>query len=346
MRDYHTYVPVIRWKKAEQLALRGLHSDVKNQIVPIFEIVPKDFEKKKRGLAKDMAERWGWGRRCYVDFQLLTDEQVAGAAAAFCDSARSYGLDFGFVTGIGRSLTFQNTLRSSVSRWNVPLCLRVDSYELRQARIQTAIQELIFSYGVGFGEADLVVDFGLIAEPLPNIDSALSIISSLDAWRSVTVLLGAFPKDLSHLEKNQQHEIMRIDWLAWTDYVANTHRRIASFGDYTIQHPYFEEQEGKGRNFSASIRYAAENTWVIMRGEGVRNETSSGYQQYPANAMLLCERSEFRGEAFSTGDAYIKMMSTEMIKTGGPVEWLSAGINHHLTLTSRQLAEIFAPAVV
>ena len=141
------------------------------------------------------------------------------------------------------------------------------------------------------------------------------------------------------MEKNSQHDLPRYDWLAWEECAAKGEGRIPTFGDYTIQHPRFEENEGKHRNFSASIRYASERTWVVMRGEGVHNENGPGYNQYPGQALLLSERSEFRGESFSFGDWYIKQMSREMKKTGGPQQWLAAGINHHMTLTVWQLAQ-------
>jgi len=82
-----------------------------------------------------------------------------------------------------------------------------------------------------------------------------------------------------------------------------------------------------------------------MRGEGIRND-GPGLSQFPANATLLCERPEFQGEDFSRGDRYIKEMALELEKngsgrTGNLRTWLQATINHHLTLTVRQIANLF-----
>lgn len=142
----------------------------------------------------------------------------------------------------------------------------------------------------------------------------------------------------------------RLDWRAWRDQVTVQPPlpRLPAFGDYTVQHPVFREP-GFGLNFSASIRYTAEDDFVVMRGEGVRNDDGPGYSQWPANAMMLCERPEFRGESFSAGDRYIKEMSAEVEKngsgrTGGPGTWLQAAFNHHLTLTVRQISSLFGPS--
>ncbi len=123
---------------------------------------------------------------------------------------------------------------------------------------------------------------------------------------------------------------------------------MPAYGDYTVQHPVFRGP-GFGLNFSASIRYTAEDDFVIMRGEGVRNDDGPGYAQWPANAMMLCERREFQGEDFSAGDRYIKEMSKEVEKngsgrTGGPGTWLQAAFNRHLTLTVRQISSLFGPS--
>lgn len=38
-----TYVPAVRWKGAERLALRSLPLSTRRRIVPLIELVPKDF---------------------------------------------------------------------------------------------------------------------------------------------------------------------------------------------------------------------------------------------------------------------------------------------------------------
>jgi hypothetical protein len=120
--------------------------------------------------------------------------------------------------------------------------------------------------------------------------------------------------------------------------------RIPSFGDYTIQHGVFEEHEGKHFNFSASLRYTADEYWVVMRGEGVKNEDGAGFQQFPAQAQLLTERSEFRGPQFSSGDMYIHTMAQQFTKSGQLKDWLVATFNHHITFVILQLDGFFAGA--
>lgn len=77
-----------------------------------------------------------------------------------------------------------------------------------------------------------------------------------------------------------------------------------------------------------------------MRGEGVYHKGSPGLQQWPANAHILCAQKEFCGPTFSYGDGYIHRMGSQFSDTGSPETWLRAGVNHHLTFVTRQVATL------
>jgi hypothetical protein len=77
-----------------------------------------------------------------------------------------------------------------------------------------------------------------------------------------------------------------------------------------------------------------------MKGEPLRNEDGPKFAQYPASATLLRESEEFYGPEFSYGDMYISRISIDGALTGSPTTWLQAGINHHLTVVSRQIASL------
>lgn len=79
-----------------------------------------------------------------------------------------------------------------------------------------------------------------------------------------------------------------------------------------------------------------------MRGEGILNDDGPGAAQWPANAMLLCERPEFCGADFSAGDSYIASRAQMGASTGNPSTWLAASVNHHMTFVVRQMANLAA----
>ncbi len=127
----------------------------------------------------------------------------------------------------------------------------------------------------------------------------------------------------------------------WHDQVLALPRetRRPTFGDYTIQHPIYKEPL-ENCNPSASIRYTYSEHWVIMRGQGLCQKGSPGNAQYLAEAQLLCDMDEFCGKDFSGGDQYIEETSQQPKSPGTPYTWLRAGINHHITYTTRQVLQV------
>ena len=70
MFDYTNYVPILRWKRGEQIALRKLFYADKAKMTPLIELIPKDFSPKKpedivdvnqvlHEKAKEISENWG-----------------------------------------------------------------------------------------------------------------------------------------------------------------------------------------------------------------------------------------------------------------------------------------------
>jgi hypothetical protein len=237
---------------------------------------------------------------------------------------------------------YQAATKAALAKANRELCFRINAYELRQSGFEKALHHLLALFQKNPANVHLVIDFQAISDPLPNIAGWNNLVPDLNKWRSFTVLSGAFPKDLSHLEKHHQYKLPRNDWLIWKNFAISAKDRIPSFGDYTIQHGLFEEREGKHFNFSASLRYTASEYWIIMRGEGVLNENGSGFAQFPAQAELLRGQSDFRGPQFSYGDLFIDTMAKQSTKCGSAKDWLSATFNHHLTFVVRQIEGFFA----
>jgi hypothetical protein len=350
--DYATYVPVVRWKGAERTGLLGLSRDVRRRIVPLIELVPNDFLPLAEAgaiqkFAKQIAETWGWGPSAPVllDTHLLGGGLATSAIGQVIDACVAYGVKGAIVTGISRNAAEYEAVREACARSGFDICVRVSAFEFRQSGFASTLEDTIDRLHCSPSQASLIVDFQAIPPNGINLRPWLDMTPRLTEWHSLIFLSGAFPKDLAALEPNEQHVLPRGDWEGWLDLVAMTPIRIPAFGDYTIQYGLFEEREGKHFNFSASIRYTTPDGWIVMRGEGVLNEDGPGYAQWPANALLLCERTEFEGAEYSWGDKYIADMGRQIVKTGSAKEWLAAGINHHVTLVAKQLLDVRVRAV-
>lgn len=350
--DHATYVPVLRWKGAERMALLELSRNVRRQVVPLIELVPKDFlplaeAGATQKIAKQIAETWGWGPRAPVllDTHLLGGELATLAIGPIVDASFTYGIKGAIVTGVSRTAAHQTAVREACARSAFEICVRVSSFEFRQSGFASTLEDTIDRLRCIPSQVHLIVDFQAISPNGINLRKWLDMTPRLRDWRSLTFISGAFPKDLTSLEKNDQHLLPRGDWEGWLDLVETAPSRIPTFGDYTIQHGVFEDREGGHFNFSASIRYTTPNGWIVMRGEGVLNENGPGYGQWPANAQLLCDLPQFEGAEYSWGDKYIADMGAQIVKTGSAKEWLAAGINHHVTFVAKHLSTVRPGAV-
>jgi hypothetical protein len=355
MFDYAQYVPILRWKQAEWLALRHLQEKDSIRMTPLVEPVPAKFVKSRPGktysvdkelgkIAEGILQNWGQDP-LFMDLWLLPSkirtESRLHPFELLGEEARLRQLSIIPTTGLNRNAAYQSAVAALVAADRRGACIRLLRDDIQRSTLPNELEHLLSFLELQPAQVDLLVDYQFI-------DCACAIASKLGRrlpyltrWRTFTVASGAFPKNLTAFTVGQ-HEHPRLDWQVWHDLVRDeaTLSRRPSYSDYTIQHPIFSEPPPVP-NFSASIRYAHYNYWVIMRGEGVFHDGSPGFAQWPANALLLCERDEFCGDDFSYGDKYIKEMSLQLKNTGNARTWLQAGLNHHLTFVVRQIASLF-----
>jgi hypothetical protein len=226
---------------------------------------------------------------------------------------------------------------------NRGLCIRIDKSHLNEDHVADHIRNFIKDNGLNIQNTDILVDLQIIEKGTTagSVAQKLARLPDIDKWRSFIVSGGAFPKDLADLPKHGHYELERWDWSLWKSIInSKVLKRQPIFSDYTIQHP-IHYGSVPGANTSASIRYTNDEKWEIMRGEGLRNPKGAGNKQYPAHAQLMVKASFFKGADYSFGDAYIvERASSHNKKNGNPTTWITAGINHHLTLVTRQIASL------
>jgi hypothetical protein len=358
------YYPIVRWKQAEKDALRLLTDTDRQHICPVIEFVMpapkrdrKNYKiimedsrsllvKKAPLLGPDISKHWGRGK-ALVDVHLLESDLRAPTLEEVLAYSAQHALDIVPVIYIFPRLSTEpdHMLRNISVRYaktsEKGLCIRIQREHFSEETFAETVQSFLRDAGLSPSGVDLLVDLGIVTEDENEgaILAQLSAIPLMQSWRSFTVCGGAFPRDLSELEKHSHEQIARSDMALWRDLVSSKGlERKPFFSDYTVQHPIVFEAV-PGLNISASIRYTNDGHWEVLRGEGLRNEKGAGYLQYPAQAKLLMEQGFYRGPDFSYGDGYISDVATGKITTpGSPTTWLRAGINHHLTLTARQLS--------
>lgn len=365
------YVPILRWKQAERLALHKLQDADRARITPLIELTPTIFKAKKRdGIqgetpdpvkvldeqAKHLLAACGYSHffldLCHISAKTVGKVRNSHPLDYLANRSRTCKLKLIPVTGLSRGKEYQAAVAKIVAEDGRGLCLRLTHDQILQEDSCRAIQDLLDSLSVNPDSVHLLVDF-LASEP-SQLDprSLLLHIPNLNRWQTLSIAMGAFPPNLQQFVPGH-HRIPRTDYLKWIDVVSQTAARKPAFADYTIQYGLYKEPP-EGCNPSVSIRYTLDREWLIMRGEAVqgseesrkkksRDEVRPGREQWNFNAQLLCENGElFYGEDFSWGDEFIHERSITKDKHGTYEIWLRAGINHHMTVVSRQIANLSA----
>jgi len=358
--DSKHYVPILRWKKAEQTALAQLYERDSTCLTPLIELVPENFvHKDSKGritklsvnevinkVGRQLYQYWG-ERPFFIDLCLLPSDILNQGSNHFLAILGQYAsilkLSLIPVTGIARDDAYQSAVHTVLSTHNHGACLRLSLEDIKRPTLANDINTLLSHLQLSPELVDLIVDFQIIDWSAPTFKTLCKLIPRINGWRNFIIASGAFPEDLSGLKKNDIHRIERIDWKSWSDQAMEVPSvlRIPNYSDYTIQHALYLKRKGQAR-YSASILYTAEDYWLIMRGEDVFREDGPGFGQWPAQAILLCGLPEYCTETFSQGDKYIKQMSLQRKQTGNIITWLEAGFNHHMTFVVRQLASISA----
>lgn len=340
------------------LALRNLRDEDKSRITPMIEITPKSFLPAKRGTwkdvqpepgkvlthhAKEILRNWGYApfflELHHIDETVGLIDGRVHSLSYLSELGRGYQLKIVPVTGLERSGKYQAAVASAVKEDNRGVCLRLTPSDILGLNFSAQLRKMLGTLSTKVEDVDLLVDYGVYDPEAASIVDLFAKLPHLTRWRSVIVSRGAFPKDLQGFNPGT-HIIRRGDWLSWKQEISKKPiARQPSFSDYTIQYGQYREPVDNA-NPSASIRYTLDEEWLILRGEGIFNEDGPGRAQWNANAMLLLDRSDFYGETFSDGDSYIARMSRSASEHGSPMTWIRAGLNHHLTVVSRQIGAL------
>ena len=359
------YVPVLRGKAAEFDALDNLPETLKDRMTPLIEIPSKKFNPDdpqtpgrvdlefRKCIARIASSRGE--RQVFLDLQHL-DPLVRGLNNLHPVEVmwREAELVCLFpptptpVVALDSPLDYRVAVRDVLANADasfVGLCLRLKNQHLLYPNSQGAVDDFLEFFSLEPESVDLVFDFEMVGKSGFNLGALCAALPYLQRWRTFTTIGGAFPVDLREFDVGE-HNHPRWEWRRYFQQVAqgSSLARRPAFGDYTIQHPIYIEPVDGARP-SASVRYTCEQDTLIMRGESLAKDGGAGHKQYPAHAVMLCSRNEFYGQHYSYGDKYIfeiaekfeELMQREKGGTGGPQEWIAAGINHHLTVVTHQV---------
>ncbi len=355
MFNHKHYVPILKWKRAEQGALKALAEEHKQHMTPLIQFVMpkqggdedldgiiKKFEEQLPIIPKKVLEAWG-NDPIFVDCSLLfTTSLKAKSLNAILRGGRKLGAAFIPVLHLNDDAQIKKAALTAASE-SGGVCLRLICPDFTNPQeLDQKIAGFLSAVGLTEKDIDLLVDIKETDENSGKYARYIDLsqnIPNLQQWRTFVFAAGAFPQDLTECKFDEENLIPRADWNNWVLH-KNLKRRPA-FADYTIQHPIYKEAT-QFFHPTSSIKYTLDDEWLIMKGKKQK------FELYLASAAELVKDPRYYGEDFSDGDKFIKekadhfkaYIKNPAIKgTGSTETWLRAGINHHLVLVADQIVK-------
>ncbi len=355
------YVPFLKAREGELVALGKVDIVDRDRLTPLLEVGPAEVDPKTgaavktidevlKGLVPRIAKHWGKIDECFLD---LPNFQPSGrlengdhpVTAIFAET-RGVELIAIPVTGLSRGSAYQHAVTDVVaaSRHGVAIRLRRDEMTVLDS-LSARLWSLCSELGVEPADADLILDFGEVKagtekEVRLEAEAVLRGLPAIDAWRSLTLGIGAFPAQPSaFIKAGDSGPLPRRDWALWRELIAlrdPSLPRKPSFGDYGITHPDWLQYDPLKMTRTASIRYTIDRDWLVLRGRSL--EKPGAFTQFHSLSRDLKDRKEFAGTDHCWGDQEIQDCSSRRERPGSLTTWRAIGTRHHLCVVDRALA--------
>ena len=356
------YVPALRWRQSEYQALLRLRKTVKDQIVPLITIpdVEFDFElwRDKKTVHEHVLPFVGryhdkWSQR---PAWITLDEAIAKGRM----DDRSHVLDYVF-NGLRQcNAKAVPALPLDADPETIAAAARVVARDGQGSAIIVRLEDLMVDGSkakvvtlakdlqIKLTEIDLIID--LKAPNFEPYDAFATLLTAvmprlgdLTVFRNFVLVSTAIPETFAGISAGTD-EIPRHDWLFYQTLLMNLSdgMRRPAYGDYTIVHPNFEAKDMRLVKPAGKIIYTTERTWATRKGGSFRDDQNQMYTH--CQEIVRDPRFNFRGEGFSSGDAYISDCAAERKKPSTLGRWKEVAINHHITLVVEELANLAVAA--
>jgi hypothetical protein len=352
--DHRHYVPILKGKKGEFDALAWLDDATKDALTPLIEVftVPWDWsedapaktiEAHLDSAAKGIIGGWGANRTILVDSLWLDPDEQAGGKhhlEYLFDELRGHAGAVP-VGGLARGNAHTAAIAAIVGQDHRGACCRLDGDDVSDSSSLTGrIDAWLSAVGLSPGEVDLVIDLGEVTATNRGAfeiaaGALLPTLPHLVDWRSLTLASGAFPRDLSSVPAESEELFDRHDWRLWRAVDGSSVPRKPTFADFAINHPGLSDPDPRTMRPSASIRYATDTQWLLVKRRWVRH----GYDQYRDASAIVVGHAEYSGATHCRGDVFIDACAAGG-PTGNLTTWRAVGTCHHLRKTVETLASL------
>lgn len=179
------YVPILKSKDGELVALRQLDTNSISEVAPLIELQERSRDSLLNRTLNSIKNSWPIEQSFYLDIDkdyLLSN----GNSTNVYRSAINYLLENNLkvipVTGLSRSTDFNLMIRDILSCSNNGICIRMQDSDWQNiSTISSTIEELSRSFSLENHDIDLILDYGSFLPDQAGIisTSAIATINSI-----------------------------------------------------------------------------------------------------------------------------------------------------------------------
>ncbi len=357
--DY--YVPALKFRQGEYIALERLHDKHKDRIVPLLIIPPIEFdfeewadkttidehlEKSPRRLEM----KWK-GRRALIKLdETLHHKTLANGKFAvehLFDKFLSFEVDVIPAFNLTDDPHYISRIIPICQRDKKGFALVLRIEDLMQPNLEQNILGVNDNFNTVLDQIDLLIDIASTSFADPHafakaLSMKLNSLSFLEKFRSFIIIGNSFPESFKTIQK-PGIDIPRNEWIFYQSLTSNLSKdkRRPTFGDYCFETPKFQKEKFDFRVMKPAGRliYTLADKWIVRKGKAfIGNE-----DQQIEHCNHILSSGHYMGVKFSYGDKYIQDCAVGKVGTGNVGVWKKVGFNHHMTFVVEELASFHAP---
>lgn len=352
------YVPIVKSKQSEMLALQHLEPSIKQLILPLVDLAAPSKEKDKSNAIKYVEKNiQGLSRYLNGFSSVMLDSSEMdtgikiGKGQHPMDKAASLLQEAGItvvpVVGLSRDKSHLDAAKSIAKRSEYKVVsVRLDDYDLETpSESATKLIELMREKFSGF-QIYLLYDFrDVFAKDSAALASrAVAVTTKLKGVQPVATIVagcGIPERIVQAVPSRSAGYVTRVEIEIWSKYQKATKSgQIILLGDYTTVTPDHNELDWRliSKTMGPKIIYALKDQWFVIRG-GAFARHPLGWDQYFELAKSVTKLPEYPGEEYCYGDGYIGERSRKHGTCGNGGTWITASVNRHITLTVHTLEQ-------
>ena len=351
------YVPILKWKRGEQIAIRLLDTNSKHKLLPLIEIPPVkyswSYKKTKRtlepyinGVVNSIYTSFG-SIRVFLDLVNIYQEGLLSNGEHPIENIVNQGSKYELtIVPVVKENSdkdyvkaIQNLLKNKVIN---EICIRIEKCDFKV--VNNTINNILKLYSISSAQCHIVID--LKEKTIDDcstyevlMPALINNLVDLYNWETITLTVTSFPMTLEKVSRNSYKLLPRIEFNLWKNIYNNPQlQRKIQFGDYCISNPQYIDIDPKKIKINANIRYTISDYYLVCKGIDIK---MYGLGQMFDLCSWLINSGYYLGQSYCWGDRYIYDVVNNNKSTGSPEIWHRVGTNHHIQFVVNELSDLF-----